>query len=242
MNFTPEVIAALETLRKNAVNDFELHRIGVLEKDLTAPPVVEVIDGTHQKFNGNIYLKSKNSHYLKQCSLHREVYAYWYGEIPEGYEIHHRDLTPSNNTAENLQALTKIEHKKIHWQRIAPREFICEVCGKKFLSKAFAYQSSRFCSNACIKKYQRKKRGTNKVCEFCGSEFYALSQNTKCCSRSCTVKLSHQDMPILRKKCPVCESPFTTKFVKQIYCSKTCKQKVKALRQRKKRAEQKSSK
>lgn len=37
MKFTPEVTAALATLRANAENDFERHRIDVLERDLTTP-------------------------------------------------------------------------------------------------------------------------------------------------------------------------------------------------------------
>lgn len=53
MKFTPEVQAALAVLRANAENDFEHHRLDVLERDLTAPPVVEVIDDKHQSLNNN---------------------------------------------------------------------------------------------------------------------------------------------------------------------------------------------
>jgi len=45
MKFTPEVIAALQVLRDNATNDFERHRLDVLERDLTATCV--------EKFNDN---------------------------------------------------------------------------------------------------------------------------------------------------------------------------------------------
>lgn len=49
MEMTPEVITALTVLRNAAENDFERHRINVLERDLTSPPRVEVIDSAHQK-------------------------------------------------------------------------------------------------------------------------------------------------------------------------------------------------
>ena len=52
MKFTPEVVAALAVLREHAENDFERHRLDVLERDLTTPPQVEVIDEKTQIFAG----------------------------------------------------------------------------------------------------------------------------------------------------------------------------------------------
>lgn len=49
----PERVAKLlNELRTLAENDFERHRLDVLERDLTKPPKVEIVDETHQKFNG----------------------------------------------------------------------------------------------------------------------------------------------------------------------------------------------
>lgn len=81
MKFTPEVQAALQTLKDNAESDFERHRIAVLEKDLTEPPKVEIIDDTHQKFDGVIYYKDKHGHFNKGISIHRAVWRYYNGEI-----------------------------------------------------------------------------------------------------------------------------------------------------------------
>ena len=57
MKFTPEVVAALEVLRAAAENDFERHRIDVLERDLHEPPKVEVIDDKHQRFADILFFK-----------------------------------------------------------------------------------------------------------------------------------------------------------------------------------------
>ena len=113
MKFTPEVIAALQTLKNAAENDFERHRISVLEKDLTAPPVVEQIDNTHQKFNGISYLQDHHNYYSYRNFIHRAVYSYYFGEIPDDYVIHHRDHNPANNDISNLQLITQIEHRQI---------------------------------------------------------------------------------------------------------------------------------
>ena len=52
MVFDEKIKTAFEVLRNAATNDFERHRIDVLERDLTSPPVAEQIDETHQRFNG----------------------------------------------------------------------------------------------------------------------------------------------------------------------------------------------
>lgn len=97
MKFTPEVVAALKVLRANAENDFERHRIDVLERDFTAPPVVEVITSTRQKFGDVVYYKAKDEHYTTSAALHRVVWQYYHGDIPDGCQIHHVDENPSNN-------------------------------------------------------------------------------------------------------------------------------------------------
>ena len=110
MQMNEQVLTALEVLRNFAENDFERHRIDVLEKDLTEPPKVEVIDDKHQKFNGNVYYKHKSGHYVTNKGIHRDIWIYYHGDIPEpqsNYDIHHRDVNPSNNDISNLQLLTK---------------------------------------------------------------------------------------------------------------------------------------
>ena len=45
---------------------------------------------------------------------YRKIWESHYGNIPEGYEIHHIDGNHSNNDIENLQCITIEEHFKIH--------------------------------------------------------------------------------------------------------------------------------
>ena len=81
MKFTPEVLAALATLRANVENDFERHRIDVLERDLTAPPVVEQVDENHQRVNGITFYRNKSGHYRwgspnrRNCPIFEACYA-----------------------------------------------------------------------------------------------------------------------------------------------------------------------
>jgi len=46
--------------------------------------------------------------------IHCIEYVKLFGEIPDGYEVHHIDLNIKNNSAENLIALPSKFHKWIH--------------------------------------------------------------------------------------------------------------------------------
>ena len=46
--------------------------------------------------------------------LHRLIFEDFYGPIPNGCVIHHKDGVKTNNCIMNLQLLTKSEHHKLH--------------------------------------------------------------------------------------------------------------------------------
>ena len=56
--------------------------------------------------------------------VHDIVYAWFKGEVPYGKEMHHKDKNPSNNSIDNLVALTPKEHKKEH---SSVRELKCKL-------------------------------------------------------------------------------------------------------------------
>lgn len=47
-------------------------------------------------------------------TIHRMVWEYYNGNVPEGYVIHHKDENKLNNSIDNLQLLTRKEHKIFH--------------------------------------------------------------------------------------------------------------------------------
>ena len=196
MKFTPEVIAALETLRKNAENDFERHRLDVLEKDLTNPPKVEIIDGNHQNFNGTTYFVDKKGHYSTHKFIHKDVWEYFKGELPEGYVIHHNDFNPANNNISNLIPKTSSEHSRLHILHHKPHlnrnkkiTAVCEWCGKEF--KRLFVGNNRFCSHSCCNAYSKNKNKEERTCIICGKKFLVPKQSKrKTCSFACRGELS----------------------------------------------------
>ena len=225
MKFTPEVIAALQILRDNAENDFEQHRLDVLERDLTAPPVVEVIDETHQRFNGVIYLKDKGGHYSTNSFIHRVVFSYYNGRLPVGktHNVHHRDRNKDNNNIENLQLLTIAEHSRI--PKKSPIEKICSHCGKAFQVTG-KNRRQKCCSISCARKL-RVKPAVEKICVVCGKTFTADKKHNNrqvCCSLSCASKLGAEKRrnPYNDKICPICGVKFHAKKITQVFCSRSC--------------------
>ncbi|MBR3747443.1 MAG: HNH endonuclease [Selenomonadaceae bacterium] len=214
----PERVAELlAELRALAETDFERHRIDVLEQDLTAPPQVEVIDDTHQRFNGETYLLDRTGHHRRLNYLHRIVWNYCYGEIPLASEIHHVDGNSLNNNISNLQIMTGYEHKKLH--RKHATEVTCPICGKIFANSS---HGSKYCSRQCAGK-ARQMPTFEKICLNCGKTFTTNRVEAKYCSFDCYAEACGR---LPKHTCPICEKIFSPKTFHQIYCSPECKNKA----------------
>ena len=221
MQMNEQVLTALEVLKNFAENDFELHRIDVLINDLTEPPKVEIIDDTHQKFNGVTYVANNEGHYATHIGIHRAVFAYFNGIIPAGYDIHHKDENKANNDISNLQIKNHSEHTKTHKNKSI--EKICPVCGKNFIARCTRRQQI-FCSVSCFRACHRKKPSIEKICPACGKRFFVRPSYRQqvFCSNACAKK-----RPPIERVCPVCGKKFIANCPsdKQIYCSIACSRK-----------------
>lgn len=215
MKMTVEVLAALQVLRDNAENDFELHRIDVLERDLTNPPQVEIIDERHQQFEGVKYHKNRDGHYERTVSIHRMVWQYYHGNIPPKHDVHHENTIKDDNNPTNLQLLPKAEHMKLHEKsslakfRSNLKAFTCANCGKEFYSPD--YKKIKFCSVKCSNAFNHKNRAfETRTCKRCGKEFLArIDSKTVFCSGEC-VALDRAARGREIRECVICGKSFET--------------------------------
>lgn len=221
MKFTPEVAAALKVLRDNVESDFERHRIDILERDLHEPPAVEVVDEKHQRFDGVTYTKNHSEHFTASQGIHRAVWQYYNGQIPDGYHIHHIDEDKNNNAVSNLQCLSKSEHQILHMETSERHEkrkrlFVCQRCGKEYVG--YESGNNAFCSKQCRDESSLETR----TCTICGQKFTARRwEKTKYCSPQCASKARKKDKT---KICACCGQPFDARrhFSTQKYCSFEC--------------------
>lgn len=72
---------------------------------------------TRKKYIGNADERGYVS-VTDRCNLHlrvhRVIWSCVNGDIPEGYDIHHKDHNPLNNRIENLEIVDSTQHKREH--------------------------------------------------------------------------------------------------------------------------------
>lgn len=229
----PERVAELlAELRALTENDFERHRIDVLERDLHEPPTVEILGETHQKFAGLIFrqTKSNSGHYVYNLGIHQFVWFYYTGILSGGsFDVHHKDCNPNNNDISNLQLLTVSEHAKLHGHFAAQVERICEYCGRSYTS-AGRNGLNRFCSQKCRSSWQHENCLETRTCENCGKEFFVRKDlPTRFCSARCSTQHTHGKPPEERT-CIICGKTFFAKpSTKTKCCSLSCGAKLASL-------------
>lgn len=74
---------------------------------------------------GGFTYGNKNGDYLKFClsvngrkidkGVHYFVYEAFKGEIPKGYDVHHKNHIRTDNRIENLEIIKESEHQKLHY-------------------------------------------------------------------------------------------------------------------------------
>lgn len=64
--------------------------------------------------HGGYYTISSRKEGNHGKKLHRLIYEKYFGPIPEGFVIHHRDGNKLNNNLDNLVMLHSIEHNRLH--------------------------------------------------------------------------------------------------------------------------------
>ena len=120
-------------------------------------------EGHKVYMNGNypaVFLNGQN------CHVHRLVWEKYYGTIPEGYIVHHKDENKLNWSIDNLELLTRAEHTDAH-RDILGRKGVKVVATKDGLELYFdsIEQAAEFCGTytcsiqRCFKNKQRVANG-----------------------------------------------------------------------------------
>lgn len=165
--------------------------------------MIEYIENTNLAIcDGFKFRKDKKTGYWLCSTNHKRLHVYiyekYYGDIPKGYEIHHKDHNKDNNNIENLMLVSRKEHIEIH-----KKEQSKETKEKKRLNlklnarpKASEWHKLNEGRNWHKEHYEKMKDKLHKHyifnCLQCGVEFESTQIKSKYCSNKCKSKYYRQ--------------------------------------------------
>ena len=179
---------------------------------------------------GGYYIHNFNGYNVR---MHRYVWEYYNGPIPDGYDIHHKDGNKSNNDISNLELMESSKHSKYHASLLTDeqREWKRNNLSVNARPKAGEWHKSEAGSewhSEHIK--QQHLNGDFKrelVCTYCKKSYIGTvhkNGGNSFCSNACKSayrRLTGKDNIV--KECPICGKEFSTsKFRPKITCSNSC--------------------
>lgn len=192
-----------------------------------------------QYFDGKKFVLDEDKGYFK-CGtvyMHRYVWEYHNGPIPEGYEIHHKDLNRANNKIENLECLECCEHKKLHANNRTPeqQEWYRNHMNTTVHEASKAWHKSEAGSEWHSEhiKEQRNKGAFKKtlICTNCGKTYVGEKHGpTNFCSNACKSAYRRKiGADLVPAVCVCCGKYFqTSKLRPAKTCSRSCTNRYRA--------------
>lgn len=166
--------------------------------------------------------------YLRR--LHQEVYKFYHGPIPPGYQIHHKDHNPLNNDPSNLEAIDKDQHLKHHGD--AMRGKPASSWQKKHLNLSARPAAIKWHKSpegrAWHKEHAKRvlhQRTFPRTCEYCGASYRSQRVvNSRFCTPKCQSAWRRSSgIDNITRICEWCKAPFIiNKNLKNKLCSRKC--------------------
>lgn len=195
-----------------------------------------------QEFNGRIYKLYPGERYFS-CSrhrMHRDVWEFYNGPIPAGYDVHHKDGNPTNNDISNLVCIPAAEHEREHHDDKVARGLSAK--GQANMHKAMeaarewhGSDAGRDWHSEHARKQAEAREWRDAVCECCGKSFRYRSVTTpRFCSNACKSKWRRDaGADNVVRKCAVCGAEFVTnRYSDTFTCGRSCAAKYRWQRRR----------
>lgn len=191
-------------------------------------------------FNGLKFTKDEETGYYLNSTirkrLHVYVWEFYNGEIPKGYEVHHKNKDKATTNIEELELLSKSEHMKKHWQEKTEEERneVKERFKKNVGEAAKKWHSSEKGIEWHKKHYERMKGVLHQrklySCKCCNKLFSGIKEGY--CSNACKSKYRRDNgLDDIEKICPCCQKVFmANKYAKRVTCSKSCSNRYRSMR------------
>lgn len=162
--------------------------------------------------------------------MHRYVYEYYFGSIPKGHHVHHKNGLKWDNTKDNLELIEKRKHASMHGNN--PSQEIVDFRKKNMdkqrpLTKAWhaseeGHEWHRKHAIECKKKGWSRAMVEITCCE-CGAKVIRMEGTKFCCPAHKAKWRRDQGLDDEDRVCPECQNTFrVNKYSDQQYCCCEC--------------------
>lgn len=159
--------------------------------------------------------------------LHVAVWEFYKGQIPEGYQVHHKTIDKSRNNIEDLELEIAHKHLSLH-AKMQNKEHVA-VFHAKGIEAAKKWHKSEEGSEWHKKHYEGMKDKlfikAESKCVVCGKTYLSPGrEKDKFCSNACKSTWRRtQGLDNVSRVCVICGKTFeVNKYVKTRCCSVIC--------------------
>ena len=178
------------------------------------------------------YLQTSGRYYsdgnknVPERLLHRRVWFDAHGQIPEGYEIHHKDNDWTNNSLDNLECMCGSQHASDHmkkrWENPEQREkLLLHNAANRELTKAWhASPEGLHWHSENAKQAWLTRSFVDLTCIGCGSMFQSQVSTSQWCNSACWQRANKHRIKRESRVCVMCGNGFECKkYTKTSTCS-----------------------
>lgn len=168
--------------------------------------------------------------------LHKTVWEFYNGKVPDGYHIHHKNGDTLDNRIENLELLPGKSHLALHAEENRHNEALMARL-KENLAEQQAKAAEWHRSEAGREWHRQHGRETaeaeankpraERICKVCGKSFLVknfVRDRAEFCSNKCYSKYRRDNgLDDITVKCPICGKEYSTnKYKPAKTCGKRC--------------------
>lgn len=165
--------------------------------------------------------------------LHREVWKFNNGPIPEGWHIHHRDKNPLNNDISNLECVPKKEHLSDHskGKKLSATQADILQAGARRWHKS---SEGRKWHAKHGKRIMANRKLITRTCAYCGKQGetkdYQLNRKWFCSNACKSNERRKRGVDNEVRTCKVCGTEYTcNRYSKGRACSPMCSARLRFL-------------
>ena len=186
-----------------------------------------------QTFNGKTYKLYKGERYFSRHDkrLHRVVWEFYNGPIPQGFHVHHKDENPWNNEIDNLELVPAFKHLSRHTiERVAEdrESFIRRMAKAGEYAKEWHRSPEGRAWHSKHAKEQAPRERVEYTCDFCGKTFVSQKFGSEhhFCSNKCSAAFRRREgLDNITRVCEWCGKDFqSNKYKPQRFCGADCAQ------------------